>query len=108
MYYSKLKYCLLVFGNGLRMDQYIDWNSSYSQNNLNRLLLNARYDTTTEELLSETKELSVNQLSAFHTVLTAFKSIRSGKPRYLADNLMLQKPEPAKTFSTSSAEHHQE
>ena len=89
MFYSKLSYCLPVFGNVLGMEQYSDQNSRYQsytlkdnqklqvlQNNLNRLLLNAKYDTPTEELLRKTGTLSVQQMIAFQTAVLGFKIIR--------------------------------
>ena len=55
------------------------------QNNLNRLLLNARYDTPTEVLLRETDSLSVQQMTAYHTTILARKKVSTDKPSYLKD-----------------------
>ena len=73
MFYSKLSYCLPVFGNVLGLEEYKEDNSRYQsytvkdnsklqvlQNKLNRLLINARYDTPTEVLLRATNSLSIH------------------------------------------------
>ena len=104
MFYSKLSYCLPVFGNVLGMEQYSDQNSRYQsytlkdnqklqalQNNLNRLLLNAKYDTPTEELLRKTGTLSVQQMIAFQTAVLGFKIMRAGKPSYIAQRMQKKK-----------------
>ena len=59
---------------------------------------NNQLNAPTEELLSETNSLSVNQLGIFHTVMTAFKAIRCDKPKYLANKLKLRKPEAGTAF----------
>ena len=100
MFYSKLKYCLPVFGNVLCTEQYNDQNSRYQsftmkdnyrlqvlQNNLNRVLLNAKFDTPTEVLLKETNSLSIQQMIAYQTAVLAFKIITRGKPSYIADRM---------------------
>ena len=100
LFYSKLNYCLPVFGNVLGIEQYSDQNyrhQSYTlkdnqklqvmQNNLNRLLLNARYDTPTEELLRRTGSLSIQQMIAFQTAVLCFKIMKAKKPSYIAQRL---------------------
>ena len=57
------------------------------QNNLNRLLLDAKYDTPTEELLRKTGTLSVQQMIAFQTAVLGFKIIKAGKPSYIAQRM---------------------
>ena len=103
IFYSKLSYCLPLFGNLLGLEQYSDQNIRYQsytvkdnnvlqvlQNNLCRVLLGARNDTPTEVLLKECKSLSVQQMIAFQTAVLAFKIIRSGKPSYIAHKLTKQ------------------
>ena len=103
LFYSKMIYCLPVFGNVLGMEQYKESNSRYQsyttkdnsrlqvlQNNLNRLLLNAKYDTPTEDLLKETNSLSVQQMIAYHTTVLAYKIIKAGKPKFIAERLLLR------------------
>ena len=100
LFYSKLNYCLPVFGNVLSMEKYSDQNSRFQsytmkdnyklqvlQNNLNRVLLNAKYDTPTEVLLKETNSLSVQQMIAYQSAVLAHKIINSGKPSYIADRM---------------------
>ena len=100
LFYSKLNYCLPVFGNVLGMEKYNDQNSRYQsyttkdnrnlqvlQNNLNRVLLKAKYDTPTEVLLKETKSLSIQQMIAYQTAVLAFKIIKTGKPSYIASRM---------------------
>ena len=100
LFYSKLNYCLPVFGNVLSMEKYSDQNSRFQsytmkdnyklqvlQNNLNRVLLNAKYDTPTEVLLKETNSLSVQQMIAYQSAVLAYKIINSGKPSYIADRM---------------------
>ena len=100
IFYSKLNYCLPVFGNVLGAEQYNDQDSRYQsytvkdnyklqvlQNNLNRVLLNAKYDTPTEVLLKETDSLSIQQMIAYQTAILAFKILSSGKPSYIAERM---------------------
>ena len=95
-----MNYCLPVFGNVLGMEKYKEGNSrhqSYTakdnqklqvlQNNLNRILLKAKYDTPTEVLLKETNSLSVQQMIAYHTALLAYKIVKKNRPSYLAEKL---------------------
>ena len=100
LFYSKLNYCLPVYGNVLSLEEYKEENSrhqSYTakdngklqvlQNSLNRLLLSARYDTPTEELLQRTSSLSVQQMIAYHSGVLAYKIVKAGKPNYIAEKL---------------------
>ena len=69
------------------------------QNQTQRIITkNYEINLSTDTLLSKTNELSVNQLGAFHTVMTAFKAIRSGKPAYLSSKLKLRTPEHEQIF----------
>ena len=112
IFYSKLNYCLPLFGNVLGLEHYIDQNARYQsytvkdnnklqvlQNNLNRILLGARNDTPTEVLLNATNSLSVQQMIAFQTAVLAFKITKSGKPSYIARKL--QKQEAGMTLRES-------
>ena len=100
IFYSKLNYCLPVFGNIFGLDKYKEENRRYFsftikdnnnlqvlQNKLNRLLLDADYTTTTSDLLDQTGSLSVHQMIAYHTAITAHKIVKSGKPSYIAAKL---------------------
>ena len=69
------------------------------QNKTMRIITNNhQLNVPTEELLSETKSLSVNQLGVFHTVMMAFKAIQSGKPKYLTSKLQLRTPAAGTAF----------
>ena len=50
-------------------------------------------DTPTKDLLAATGDLSIQQLTAFHTIMTVFRAVISGKPAYLAEQWKLKKPE---------------
>ena len=75
IFYSKLSYCLSVFGNVFGLEHYREENTRYTsyskkdnnrlqilQNKLNRLLLRADYKTSTAELLQGTGSLSIQQM----------------------------------------------
>ena len=99
IFYSKLEYCLPVFGNNSGMGRYgesskmrgmtaADCNKlQVLQNSVNRILTGARVGTRTEDLLIETNTISVHQMIAFSTLLMVFKVLKSGKPTYLAGKL---------------------
>ena len=66
IFYSKLQYCLPVFGNVFGLEKYRDTNNKFSsftksdnkklqvlQNSLNRMLTESEYNTSTEELLEQ-------------------------------------------------------
>ena len=101
IFYSKLNYCLPVFGNVLGMEDYKEDNSRYQsytvkdnknlqvlQNKLNRILLRADRNTPTEKLLEDTGSLSIQQMIAYNSAVLTFKIVNSGKPKYLADKLL--------------------
>ena len=103
IFYSKLNYCLPVFGNIFGMDRYKEENRrffSYTmkdnnnlqvlQNKLNRILLDAEYNTPTCDLLKQTGSLSIHQMIAYHTALTTYKIVQSGKPSYIAAKLKIR------------------
>ena len=86
MFYSKLIYCLPLFGNVIGLEEYKEDNSRHQsftakdnqklqvlQNKLCRLLLSARYDTPTETLLNQTNSLSVQQMIGYHTLIFFYK-----------------------------------
>ena len=101
IFYSKLNYCLHVFGNIFGMDSYREVNRKYFsftvkdnntlqtlQNKLNRMLIsNTDYNTPTSELLRRTGSLSIHQLIAYFTAVNTYKIIQSGKPVYIANKM---------------------
>ena len=103
IFYSKLVYCLPVFGNVFGLEKYKETCSkslSFTtsdcrklqviQNSVNRLLTGARYDTPTVELLSKTNSMSIHQMVAYHTLVMVHKVVNTGKPSYLADRLKMK------------------
>ena len=93
MFYSKLSYCLPVFGHVFGLEIYKENNSRYSsftildnnklqvlQNKLNRVLTGMDLRTPTSTLLRETNSLSIQQMIAYQTILMAKKIIVSNKP----------------------------
>ena len=79
------------------MDKYKEENSSFTvrdnnnlqvlQNKLNRLILDAEYNTPTEVLFHQSDSLSIQQMIAYQTAVTSFRIIKSKKPTYIADKL---------------------
>ena len=104
IFYSKLSYCLPVFGNVFGLDKYKETNNKYTsftmadnhklqvlQNSLNRLLIpRVEYNTPTLELLEKTDSLSVQQMIAFQTLVMTFKIMKNRKPSYLANKMQLR------------------
>ena len=103
IFYSKLNYCLPVFGNIFGLDKYKEENRRYFsftvkdnnnlqviQNKLNKLLLDAEYNTPTADLLHQTGSLSIHQMIAYHTAVSTYKIIKSGKPSYIAAKLKVK------------------
>ena len=104
IYYSKLNYCLPVFGNVLGLEDYKEDNSRYQsftvkdnhnlqvlQNKMNRLLLQADRTTPTWKLLQDSDSLSIQQMIAYHSAVLTYKIINSGKPSYLAQKFQQNK-----------------
>ena len=103
LFYSKLSYCLPVFGNTFGLDSYKEENSRYTsftmkdnnalqvlQNSLNRLITGAEYNTPTAELLQETDTLSIHQLITYQTAVMSYKIIQSKKPAYIAERMQVR------------------
>ena len=89
IFYSKLKYCLPVFGNVFGLDRYRDTTTRFAaftkednrrpqvlQNTVLRLLTGPRRGTQTTTLLEMTDTLSVQQLVAFQTLVMVNKVIK--------------------------------
>ena len=97
IFYSKLNYCLPVYGNVFGLEKYKEVNSRYLsfttrdnnklqilQNGVNRLLLGADKYTSTSELLKRTHSLSIQQMIAFQTIVMTYKILKTKKPSYIA------------------------
>ena len=99
MLYSKLVYCLAVFGNVSGLQNYREGprmagmtsedckKLQVIQNSLNRLLTDARKGTPTKDLLERTRTMSIMQIVAYHTLTVVHKVIQTGKPEYIANKL---------------------
>ena len=61
------------------------------QNQVLRMKTGLGRDTPTDTLTRESQQLSVQQLTAYHTLVTVFKAVRLGKPSYLANKLKLRR-----------------
>ena len=94
LFYSKLLYCLQVFGHVWNIPKHDD--------------LNRRYSAFTKEnnhkmqvILKTSGDLSVQQLTAFSSLLTAQKSIYYQEPVYLAEHFkfnQVQNPSSGNTI----------
>ena len=103
LFYSKLNYCLPVFGHVFGLDSYNLQNQRFSaytkadnrklqvlQNTVMRILSGCNRDTPTTVLLEQTKSLSVHQSIAYQTLVLTHKIVNTKKPTYLATNLCPQ------------------
>ena len=63
------------------------------QNKVMRMKTNLPRDTPTVDLVKAAGDLSVQQLTAYHTVMTVYRSVTSGKPKYISDRFKLKRPE---------------
>ena len=103
IFYSKLNYCLPVFGNVFGLDVYKDSGTRYTsytkednrklqvlQNSVMRLLTNKPKGTATITLLEDTGSLSIQQMIAAQTLVLVHKVLRSSKPAYLAARLQVR------------------
>ena len=57
------------------------------ENKVLRIITGHGYNTPISQLLEDSGQLSVNQLVAYHTLLTVFKVVKTGEPGYLAERL---------------------
>ena len=103
LFYSKLLYCLQVFGNVWDVPNNDETNRRFTaytkednrklqvlQNKILRLKTNLPKETPTETLIKVSGDLSVQQLTAYTSLLTAQKSIFHQEPAYLAKTLNLR------------------
>ena len=101
IFYSKLNYCLPVFGHVFGLDIYRDIRTRYHsftredsrrlqvlQNSVMRLLSGKTRSTPTVQLLECTKSLSVQQLIASQTLVMVHKVVQTSKPAYLARRMI--------------------
>ena len=100
IFYSKISYCLPLYGNVFGLEKYRDNTRKYInytvrdnnklqvlQNKINRILTRSKFGTSTSDLLMMTKSLSIQQMIALQTLVLTFKIIQTSKPSYLANKL---------------------
>ena len=115
MFYSKLSYCLPVFGNVFGLDGHKDTTTRYSsftkkdnrrlqvlQNSIMILLTGSPRGTPTTTLLKNTSSLSVQQLVASQTLVMEHKVIHTARPAYLAARLKVKKEEDGRRVQAKS------
>jgi hypothetical protein len=86
IFYSKLMYCLPVFGNAHGLAIYRDTRGRSAgmtmndfnkfqvlQNSVNRLITGASHGVATADLLSDTNSLSIQQMMAYYTLIMVHK-----------------------------------
>ena len=106
IFYSKLNYCLPVFGHvfGLEMYKYTSSRArpftkednrkiQVLQNKVMRLITGMEKATPTTTLLKLTKSLSVQQMIVFQTLTMVHKVIHTAKPAYLANRMKFRTDE---------------
>ena len=106
LFTSRVLYGIQLFSNvwGLRdMDDTSRRYTSFTKEDCRRLqvfqnkilrmiVVGSDRHTPTRELLEKSKELSIHQLAAFHTLQTVFKVVTNEKPTYLFKRLEFRKP----------------
>ena len=109
---SCLLYCLPLFCNtwGLpSMDDSTQIFQAFTKEDCRKLQVlqnkvlrmktnNYEKNAPTKDLLEATGDLSVHQLGAHHTVITARRIIRTGQPQYLAEKLVVRTPPLEREF----------
>ena len=101
LFYSKLIYCIQIFGNVWDIPSCDDTNRRSQaftkednrklqvlQNKILRLKTGLPFETSTATLLKSSGDLSVQQLTAYTSLLTAKKSILNQEPVYLAEKFL--------------------
>ena len=112
LFYSKLIYCIQVFGtvwDVKSLDESCRKSPPFTkednrklqvlQNKVLRLKTGLPFDTATNDLLKEAGDLSIQQLTAYTSLVTAQKSLIKQEPVYLAKKVSAksEKPESAVT-----------
>ena len=110
---SLVRYCLHVFGNVWTNNILPENNRRYRaftkldnnrlqtlQNRVMRMKLNepCNSNTSCKELVRRSGEMSIQQLTAYFTLLQIFKTTQTQKPEYLANKLTLNKPNEGRVF----------
>jgi hypothetical protein len=112
LFTSCLLYCLPLFVNVWGLPDMDDVNRrsvSFTKEDCRKLQVlqnktlrlktgNYTMNAPTDDLLDATNDLSVHQLGAYHTLVTVFRIVTTGEPKYLADKLVLRTPEEGTIF----------
>ena len=112
LFTSCLLYCLPLFVNVWGLPTMDDTNRravSFTKEDCRKLQVlqnktlrlktgNYTLNAPTNELLDATKDLSVHQLGAHHTLVTVHRIVTTGQSEYLANKLALRTPEPGMIF----------
>ena len=112
LFTSCLLYCLPLFANVWGIPSMDDTNRrfvAFTKEDCRKLQVlqnkTLRYKTgnyglnvPTSDLLEATKDLSVHQLAAYHTLVTVFRVVTTGQPEYLAEKLILRRPDQDRIF----------
>ena len=109
-------YCLQVFSHVWNIPNYDLENRRFSaftrgdnrklqvlQNKVMRLKSGLPFWTTTDQLTQATGDLSVQQLTAYTTLVTAQKAIAAQQPQYLAKKLKLRNNDENQAFPNRQA-----
>ena len=106
LFTSSMLYCLPLFVNVWGLPTMDDTNRrsvAFAKEDCHKLQVlqnkTLRYksgifelNTPTSVLLDATNDLSVHQLGAYQTLVTVFRIVTTGQPRYLSEKLTLRKP----------------
>ena len=103
---STLRYCLQLFGNVWGYDNLDENNRRFEaftkednrriqclQNKVLRLKTGMNKHTPIVDLLKASGDMSVQQMTAYSTLMTVHKVVTTGSPGYLAQRLALRKPD---------------
>ena len=117
MFYSKLSYCLPVFGNVFGMEKYKEQNRRYMsftvkdnnrlqilQNKVNRLLLDADPLTPTADLLQLTNSLSIHQigLGGVEILQTKWRRLRKLRQHFMTVESLFGSPSWLSSYEDES------
>ena len=108
---SLIIYCIQVYGNVFGVQNNDETSRRYTsfsradcnklqvlQNKVLKLQTGLPRDFPTKDLLSKTKELSINQLIAFHTLIQMHKIIVNKKPSSISRKCVVRNPHDGITF----------
>ena len=105
LFTSTVIYCIQVFGNIWGLETHDETTRRFSsftkedchklqvlQNKVLKLQTGLPRDYPTNELITQTGELSIHQMIAYHTLVQVHKTVITKKPKYLSDKLSPRVP----------------